>query len=85
MVCKWHFTTKVLVSLYFALSYGRIRCLRRDIDGKALELFGEVEKTLFSCRNAIYAHVWAENFGDHDGAVGLLKILHNCNPGATRR
>src|SRR5690349_15631892 len=42
----------------------------------------EVEKTLFSGGNAVNAHVWAENFRDQDGAVGLLKILDNCNPGA---
>src|SRR2546429_9711536 len=33
-------------------------------------------------RNAVYAHVGAENLRDQDRAVGLLKILDNCDPRA---
>src|SRR5437867_10920888 len=39
-----------------------------------------VEKRLFSCRDTVNAHVWAEGPGDEDRAIGLLKILNNCNP-----
>src|SRR5262249_11839964 len=38
------------------------------------------EKTLVSSRNAVDAQVGAENLGDPDGAVGLLKILDHRNP-----
>jgi hypothetical protein len=47
---------------------------------KHREASEEVEKTLFSCGDEVYAHVWAEDLRDQDGPIGLLKILNNCNP-----
>ena len=53
-----------------------------DIDGKAQKAPEELEKTLFSGGNGVNAHIGSQHFGDADGAVGLLKILDNCNPSA---
>jgi hypothetical protein len=33
-------------------------------------------------RDSVDSHVRAENLGNHDGAVSLLVVLHDRNPGA---
>ena len=33
------------------------------------------------CRNAVCAHVWAEGFRDKDGAILLLIVVHDSDPG----
>jgi len=33
-------------------------------------------------RDSVDSHVGAENLGNHNGAVRLLVVLHDCDPGA---
>lgn len=73
-------TVGTAISIVFSIDYKLTGFLAWDIDEKAQEVPEVVEKTLFNCRNAVNAHVWAEDFRDQDGAIGLLKILNNCNP-----
>src|SRR5712664_1604403 len=37
---------------------------------------------LASCRNTVDSHVWAQGIGDQDGAIGLLIIFDDSDPGA---
>jgi len=73
------------ISLLFTISYILMALFARDIDRKHKKAAEAVEKTLFSCGNAVNAHVWAENFRDQDRAVHLLEILHNRDPRAANR
>ena len=73
---------RVKVSLLFTIDWGLTGPLASDIDEKAQKVPESVEKTLFSCGNAVNAHVWAQSFRDEDGPVGLLKILNDRNPSA---
>lgn len=75
-------TAEIVISIVFSIDYRLIALFAWDIDEKAQKVPEVVEKALFSCWDAIDAHVRAEDFRDPDGAVGLLKILNNCNPSA---
>src|SRR5215467_5555911 len=58
----------------------KIAPVRQAIDGKRKDASEKPEKTLVSCRNAVNAHVWAQDFRDQNRPIGLLEVFHNCNP-----